>query len=198
MLPLLRQCYESAVSARELAMSMKKGEVASLRLALSHTFDINLLMPHLNEVRRRFERLDCRLLRGTAAEVVELLKSGDAELGIRFRSRRRLGSPRSLAAVHRGLHPAGQCAASPCATGLRSRLQELRDERLLLRTYCEHAETTAALLRKSRPRCRPLLSDHLRERPDVHAGVGSGGSDRSEKHIEPRHLGAQSRSMDWS
>ena len=82
MLPLLRQCYESAVSARELALSMKKGEVASLKLALSHTVDINLLLPHLNEVRQRFERLECKLLRGTAAEVVELLKSGDAELGI--------------------------------------------------------------------------------------------------------------------
>src|SRR5262245_38348758 len=82
MLPLLKQCYDSAVSARELALSMKKGEVASLRLALSHTFDITLLMPHLNEVRRRFERLDCRLLRGTAGEMVDYLKSGEAELGI--------------------------------------------------------------------------------------------------------------------
>ena len=79
MLPLLKQCYESATSARELALSMKKGEVASLRLALSHTFDINLLLPHLNEVRQRFDRLECKLLRGTAAEVVELLKSGEAE-----------------------------------------------------------------------------------------------------------------------
>jgi DNA-binding transcriptional LysR family regulator len=82
MLPLLKQCYDSARSARELAMSIKKGEVASLRLALSHTFDLKLLVPHLNELRRRFERLDCRLLRGTAPEVVELLKAGDAELGI--------------------------------------------------------------------------------------------------------------------
>ena len=30
---------------------MKKGEVAWLELALSHTFDMQLLVPHLNELR---------------------------------------------------------------------------------------------------------------------------------------------------
>ena len=146
MLPLLRQCYESALSARELALSMKKGEVASLRLALSHTFDINLLMPHLNEVRRKFERLDCRLLRGTAAEVVELLKSGDAELGIASD----LGGgwdrldhwPLFTEDFILLVNAQHRLASSPSIA-----LAELRDERLLLRTYCEHAGPTAALLR---------------------------------------------------
>src|SRR6185503_10060433 len=64
------QAQLTELGERMLPLSMKKGEVASLRLALSHTFDINLLVPHLNEVRRRFERLECRLLRGTAPEVV--------------------------------------------------------------------------------------------------------------------------------
>ena len=146
MLPLLKQCYDSAVSARELALSMKKGEVASLRLALSHTFDINLLMPHLNEVRRRFERLECRLLRGTAPEVVELLEERRRRARHRVGPRRGLGPPRSLAAVHRGLRPAGQRPASSGALTV-DRAAELREERLLLRTYCEHADATATLLR---------------------------------------------------
>src|SRR5277367_4017310 len=34
MLPLLRQCYDSAVGARSLASSLKSGEVGALRLAL--------------------------------------------------------------------------------------------------------------------------------------------------------------------
>lgn len=147
MLPLLQQCYDSAVSARELARSIKKGEEASLRLALSHTFDINLLMPHLNELRRRFERLDCRLLRGTAPGVVEFLKSGEAELGIASE----LGEARwdrldawplftedfvlLVNAQHR-------LANRPAVE-----FQDLRAERLLLRTYCEHASATADLLR---------------------------------------------------
>jgi DNA-binding transcriptional LysR family regulator len=148
MLPLLRQCHDSAASARELALSMKKGEVASLRLALSHTIDINLLMPHLNEVRRRFERLECRLLRGTAAEVVELLKSGDAELGVASDlgegwdrlDRWTLFTDDFILLVNAQHRLARQSSIE---------LKELREERLLLRTYCEHAEPTATLLRKS-------------------------------------------------
>jgi DNA-binding transcriptional LysR family regulator len=146
MLPLLRQCYDSAVSARELALSMKKGEVASLRLALSHTFDINLLMPHLNEVRQRFERLDCRLLRGTAAEVVELLKSGEAELGMASdlgegwdRLDRWPLFTEDFILLVNAQH---RLAKLPSVA-----LAELCDERLLLRTYCEHAAPTATLLR---------------------------------------------------
>jgi len=146
MLPLLKQCYDSAVSARELALSMKKGEVASLRLALSHTFDINLLMPHLNEVRRRFERLECRLLRGAAPEVVELLKSGDAELGIASDlgegwdrlDRWPLFTEDFILLVNAQHRLAGRKSIE---------LADLRDERLLLRSYCEHAAATAALLR---------------------------------------------------
>lgn len=154
MLPLLRQCYESAASARELALSMKKGEVASLRLALSHTIDINLLMPHLNEVRRRFERLECRLLRGTAAEVVEHLKGGDAELGIASDlgegwdrlDRWPLFTDDFILLVN---------ARHRLARRPSVELEELRQERLLLRTYCEHAGATATLLRS-----RGLDVDH--------------------------------------
>lgn len=146
MLPLLTQCYESAISARELAMSMKKGEVASLRVALSHTFDINLLMPHLNEVRQRFDRLDCRLLRGTAAEVVGLLKNGDAEIALASDlgedwdrlDRWPLFTENFILLVN---------AQHRLAQRRSVELKELREERLLLRTYCEHSVTTAALLR---------------------------------------------------
>jgi DNA-binding transcriptional LysR family regulator len=45
MLPLLRQCYDSALGARSLASAMKSGEVATLRIALSDTIDVALLMP---------------------------------------------------------------------------------------------------------------------------------------------------------
>ena len=146
MLPLLRQCYDSAASARELALSMKKGETASLRLALSHTFDLKLLLPHLNELRRKFERLDCRLLRGTAPEVVELLRSGEAELGIASDTGEvwdRLDSwqlfTEDFVLLVNAQH---RLARSPAVE-----LQDLREERLLLRTYCEQAAAAATLLR---------------------------------------------------
>ena len=141
---------------------MKKGEVASLRLALSHTFDINLLMPHLNEVRRRFERLECRLLRGTASEVVELLKSGEAELGIASD----LGEgwdrldrwPLFTEDFILMVNAQHRLARAPSIE-----LADLREERLLLRTYCEHAEPTAALLRTHGidvDHCFQIASEH--------------------------------------
>src|ERR1700760_5137439 len=43
MLPLLRQCYESALGARSLASAIKCGEVGSLRLALSRTVELRPL-----------------------------------------------------------------------------------------------------------------------------------------------------------
>src|SRR5215471_10295398 len=46
MLPLLRQCYESALGARSLASAIKGGEVGSLRLALSRTVGLDLVTQH--------------------------------------------------------------------------------------------------------------------------------------------------------
>jgi DNA-binding transcriptional LysR family regulator len=128
-------------------LSIKKGEVASLRLALSHTFDINLLMPHLNELKRRFERLDCRLLRGTGPEVLGLLKNGEAELGVASdlgEGWDRLDAwPLFTEGFVLMVNSQHRLANQPSVG-----LQELRDERLLLRTYCEQAETAAVLLRQ--------------------------------------------------
>jgi DNA-binding transcriptional LysR family regulator len=80
--PLLKQCYEAAVGARSLASSFRSGEIGALRIALTHSIDLSLLIPHLNEIRRQFNRLEFRFLRGSAKEVGELLRKGDVELGI--------------------------------------------------------------------------------------------------------------------
>src|SRR6266478_8055313 len=49
MLPLLKQCYESALGARSLASAIKSGELGTLRLALSRTINLGLLTSHLTE-----------------------------------------------------------------------------------------------------------------------------------------------------
>src|SRR5262249_45284134 len=82
MLPLLKQCYESALHARSLATAIKKGEVGALKLAISGTIDLDVLSSRLAELARGFPSLEIKLLRGTATDVVEFLKSGDAELAI--------------------------------------------------------------------------------------------------------------------
>src|SRR4051812_29277688 len=71
--PLLKQCYEAAAGARSLASSFKSGEIGALRIALTHSIDLALLIPHLNEIKRQFNRLDFRFLRGSSREVAEYL-----------------------------------------------------------------------------------------------------------------------------
>jgi DNA-binding transcriptional LysR family regulator len=144
--PLLKQCYESALSARSLASAIKSGEVGALKLALSRTINLELLTSHLSELNRLFNRLEVKLLRGTAPQIVELLKAGDAELaiagdlgegwerldrwplfteefGLIFNARHRLAS-----------HP-------------KIEVEDLRQERWLRRAYCEQAQQTDSLIR---------------------------------------------------
>ena len=81
-LPLLKQCYDSALAARSVAKAIKSGEAGTLRLALSRTIDQSLVMPHVVELGKLFRRLELRLFRGTAPEVLKFLKDGQAELAV--------------------------------------------------------------------------------------------------------------------
>src|SRR5258708_34167573 len=54
MLPLLRQCYDSALGARALASSLKTGEIGALGLALSQSIDIYPLLPPVTQLDRYF------------------------------------------------------------------------------------------------------------------------------------------------
>lgn len=85
--PLLTQCYEAAVGARQLASSFRSGEVGTLRIALSHSIDLSILIPHLDQMKRLFNRLEFRLMRGSDREVGEFLKKGES--GTRRRRRDR-------------------------------------------------------------------------------------------------------------
>jgi DNA-binding transcriptional LysR family regulator len=147
MLPLLQQCFEAASGARSLAASLKSGEVGALRIALTHSIDLSLLIPYLDQIKRQFNRLEFRFLRGDSQQVGEFLKNGEAELGIAAE----LGSdwdrldvwPRfteGLGVVVNGQHPlASRDSIS---------FDDLRKEQLLSRSYCEHAERINDSLRE--------------------------------------------------
>lgn len=145
--PLLKQCYEAAAGARSLASSFKSGEIGALRIALTHAIDLSLLIPHLNQIRRQFNRLEFRFLRGTSHEVAEYLKKGEAELGIAAEideAWERLdvwplfteGFELVVSKDHR---LAGQATVE---------FDDLRPEQLLSRGYCEHSERISANLRE--------------------------------------------------
>jgi DNA-binding transcriptional LysR family regulator len=146
MYPLLKQCYESALGARSLASAIKNGEIGTLKLALSRTINLELLTSQLNELQRLFTRLEIRLLRGTAPEVVEILKSGEAELAIAAdlgEDWDRLDRWPLFTEEFGLMLSAGHPLASRPSVGA----EELGRERWLRRVYCEHFEEAATLIR---------------------------------------------------
>jgi len=145
--PLLQQCFEAASGARSLAASLKSGDIGALRIALTHSIDLSLLIPHLDQIKRQFNRLQFRFLRGDALEVGQFLKKGEAELGIAAE----LGANWDRLDVWPLFTEGFEVALSA-----RHRLadeediafEDLRGEQLLSRRYCEHAENINHSLRE--------------------------------------------------
>lgn len=147
MLPLLQQCYDSALSAKSLATDLKTGKVAALSLGLSRTVGIDLLLAMLTELVRAMPGLELRFTRGGAAEIGEALKKGDVELAVaanlgdgweRLDAWALFSEPCSLVVPMQ--HPLAG-ANRPVM------LAELANERLIARNYCELSDVLATKLR---------------------------------------------------
>src|SRR6516225_4696048 len=146
MQPLLQQCYDSALGARSLASSIKSA----------------LLMPYILQLRKHFKRLEVKLLRGTAMQVAEFMKSGSAELAIASA----LGDTwdrldtwplftEGFVLVVGGSHRLVGCSSIG--------LSDLRGESLVMRPYCEHFESLVSLLRS-----KDFAVDRAHEVPSEH------------------------------
>ncbi|VIO70025.1 LysR family transcriptional regulator [Bradyrhizobium ivorense] len=147
MLPLLQQCYDAASGARVLASSFKSGEIGALRIALSHAIDLSLLTPHLDQIKRQFNRLEFHFLRGNSAEVAKYLKSGEAELGIAAE----LGADWDRLDTWPLFTEDFDLVTSkrhPLAARDRVAFDDLRNEQMLSRSYCEHCEHVGRSLRE--------------------------------------------------
>jgi DNA-binding transcriptional LysR family regulator len=138
MLPMLQQCYDSALTAKSLAQSIKKGAIAPLPIALSTTVNIMLLISFLTELVRVMPGLELRFYRGANADIAEFLKKGEAEVAIagpldgawdRLDSWQLFSEPYKL--VVGKDHPLA-CAQQPVDPS------ELSKERLLCRNYCDN------------------------------------------------------------
>jgi DNA-binding transcriptional LysR family regulator len=145
--PLLKQCYEAAAGARSLASAFKSGEVGALRIALTHAVDLSLLIPFLDEIKRQFNRLEFKFLRGSSQEVAEILKKGEAELGIAAEldnAWERLDTwPLFTEDFHLVLN-----RRHPLAELNHIDFEDLRSEQMLSRNYCEHAGRVSRSLRE--------------------------------------------------
>jgi DNA-binding transcriptional LysR family regulator len=152
MQPLLKQCHEAAAGARSLASAFKSGEVGALRIALTHAIDLSLLIPFLSQIRRQFNRLELRFLRGDSREVAEMLKKGEAELGIAAEldeSWERLDSWPLFTEDFRLVLSKDHRLAKRDEIAL----EDLQSEQWLSRNYCEHADRLSASLREQGLNC---------------------------------------------
>ncbi|HME27470.1 MAG TPA: LysR family transcriptional regulator [Acetobacteraceae bacterium] len=82
MLPLMQQCYDAALSARNLAKAVKSSEIAPLQLGVSNSVSMAVFVQPLVELFRAYPGAQLRIRRGAAADVLDLLKQGDVELAI--------------------------------------------------------------------------------------------------------------------
>ena len=139
MTPLLQQCYDSAIAAKSVAASFKKGAVAPLSLAISTGVNLSLVVSHLTELTRTFEGLELQFMRGGPEEIAEHLKKGDAEVAVAGpldQSWDRLDSwPLFTEDVHIAVNNAHRFASREAIDPT-----DLANERLIIRTYCELAE----------------------------------------------------------
>jgi DNA-binding transcriptional LysR family regulator len=157
MYPLLKQCYDSAQSARALAAMINHGEVGALRIAVSGSIELALILNEVNELRRSFTEIELKILRGTGAQLVDYLKAGEAELAVaaaigeawdRLDSWKLFDEPFDMV-FSRGHRLASQESIA---------LEDLKRERFLLRSHCEKGAELAELLRAN-----GLNADHRHE-----------------------------------
>jgi DNA-binding transcriptional LysR family regulator len=148
MLPLMVRCRESALAAKSLASSFKIGSAQVLLLALARTIEVGPATDCLTQIQHRCSSLQFKILRGSAVEISEHLKRGQAELAI--------AGPIEQAWDRLDHHPLYEeelaLAIAPqhrFAGRNQATIEDLAGERILLDTACEMAAGLAEQLQRS-------------------------------------------------
>jgi DNA-binding transcriptional LysR family regulator len=171
MQPFLRQSYDSALAAKAQAEMYGRGETTMLRLGLSKTIDIALVLPVLRELARTMTGLDLHLVRRSAPAVMRLLEEGELELAVTAASENTwermdrwplfAESFMLFAGKH---HPFGK------KDGVA--LDELGGENFISRPYCEYAAALVSILDERRITTEAHCE--LNDEADLGAIVGEG------------------------
>jgi DNA-binding transcriptional LysR family regulator len=175
MTPFLQQCYASAVAAKTLASSLKKGAVAPLSLAISRSISLSLIISHLTELSRAFDGLELRILRGARDDIAGHLKKGEADIALagplgelwdRLESWP-LFTDRVHVVVSKTHRFAGRNAIEP---------KDFADERLIIRSHCEMTEDFTNFLKSQQ--VQPKVSHKMVSEQDylvlLEANLGVG------------------------
>jgi len=80
MMPHLEQTFAAAQAAKSLATSVRKGQVAPLRLAVDHSVPMKPVVDMLSALRRSIEGVEVTLGAGTRQRVIENILDGDFDL----------------------------------------------------------------------------------------------------------------------
>ena len=150
MLPILTRCFESASAARALAAGIGKGGAGALRVALSPTIGLGLVLSSLREMSRLFDGLELVVRRESAAGTLDLLKAGEVEVAIAAEDN--LEAQQWLERFP--LFDEGfllVCAREHrLANSASFGLDDLREERIVLARHAEHSDALAASVRSGR------------------------------------------------
>ncbi|WP_161973794.1 LysR family transcriptional regulator [Hwanghaeella grinnelliae] len=82
MLPPLQQSLEAAEQAKEQAENYGRGDVAPLRIGLSESVPLELLLPLIRELTKAYPGMQLELSRGTGSSVMAQLEEGEVELAL--------------------------------------------------------------------------------------------------------------------
>ena len=169
--PFLQQSLDNAMAAKAQAESYGRGETAPLRLGISATIEIRILLPALRELVRVMPGLKLHLLRRPAGEVMQQLEDGENELcvtalgEVTWERIDRWPLFTEDFVLFAGLkHPLGSKGTVE--------LSELKGQQILARPYCEHAGTFSDILEE---RQIPVDGYHeLSDQSDLGATVAEG------------------------
>ena len=146
MLPMMRQCYEAALTAKELTAAGNTDGSIPLTLMVSRSVSVAPLLPMLRKLSRAFPHLKLDIRRAPGSEIAACLESGEADLAIAGPLRE---APQRVAAfplfeerfdlyVSRAHALSGKGAAE---------ISDIASETLLINTECDLADEFAACLK---------------------------------------------------
>ncbi len=118
-----------------------------MRLALSHTISLKLLVPSLTELVKVFPGLELKFFRGSAPEIAEHLKRGDSELAVAGPLGTGWERLDAWALFEEGYELIVN-RTNPLALRNALTFSDLARQRLICRPYCEQASELAALLKQ--------------------------------------------------
>ena len=146
MQPVLARCYAAAEEARALGTAFKRGRTAvTIRVALSHTVSLQLVVGARTEVGKALPGVDLRFERGSATEVAQSLKDGGTELGVACPIGEQWDRLDAWLLFEEGFRLAvGN--EHPLADRDAVTQQDLGDLQLIARPYCEQAEALARII----------------------------------------------------